>query len=55
MEVKEILLFPTPKISQEMPWLGKNFNLIFEVKMREFFHENFPERVVILLNCPKGR
>ena len=22
--------------------------------MREFFPENFPERVVILQNCPKG-
>ena len=24
-----------------------------EIKMRDFFHENFAERVVILLNCPK--
>ena len=23
--------------------------------MREFFHENFVERAVILLNCHKGR
>ena len=27
----------------------------FEVKMRECFHKNFAERVVILLNCPKVR
>jgi len=25
------------------------------MKMREFFHQNLAERVVILLNCPKGR
>jgi len=25
------------------------------MQMREFFHENLTERVVILLNCPKGR
>ena len=24
------------------------------MKMREFFHKNFAERVVILLYCPKG-
>ena len=27
----------------------------FEMKIREFFHENFEEQVVILLNCPKSR
>ena len=26
----------------------------FEMKMRDFFHENFSERVVLLLNCHKG-
>ena len=25
------------------------------MKIREFFHENFEEQVVILLNCPKSR
>jgi len=25
-----------------------------KMRMREFFPENFPERVVILQNCPKG-
>ena len=25
------------------------------MQMREFFNENFAERVAILLNCPKGR
>ena len=29
--------------------------IVFEMQMREFFHENFAERIVILLNCPKGR
>ena len=27
----------------------------FEMKNREFFHENFEEQVVILLNCPEAR
>ena len=27
----------------------------FEMKLGEFVHENFAERVVNLLNCPKGR
>ena len=27
----------------------------FEMKMREFVHENFAKWVVILLNCHKGR
>ena len=27
----------------------------FEMKMRQFFPENYAERVVILHNSPKGR
>ena len=29
--------------------------IVFEVKMREFFLENFAERVVILHNYPQGQ
>ena len=29
--------------------------LSFKAQLREFFHENFAERVVILLNCSSGR
>jgi len=32
-----------------------NFLSSSEMKMCEFFPENFAERVVILRNCPKGR
>ena len=53
------------KIGQGNPWVGKVFNFpkkelyiilsSFEMKIRDFFYENFTERVVILLDCPKGR
>ena len=51
--------------NSSVPWLRKNFNFpkkylytilsSFEMKMLNFFPENFAERVVIIDNCPKGR
>ena len=51
------------KIGQGNPLLSKIYNFLKKrlfknlssFKMREFFHENFAMRVVILLNYPKGR
>ena len=53
------------KVGRGIPWLSNIFYfpkkylytilLSFEMKLRKLFHTNFVKRVVILLNCPKGR